>query len=71
MKMASSAHFSLCPVFWWFLVLLFDTEGGGDMVLENVRLSLNYTFLHSPHIEHGSSVKHIFIVDSHTRPAGV
>jgi hypothetical protein len=45
MKVASSAYFSLCPIFRWFVGLLLDPEGGGDMVLQNVRLSWNYTFL--------------------------
>jgi hypothetical protein len=33
MKVTGSAHFSLCPVFWWFYGVQFDPEGGGDMVL--------------------------------------
>jgi hypothetical protein len=83
-RVASSAHFILCSICsGFFLGLLFDPEDGGDMVLGNVRLPLNYTVLQpkrrtvslllqgKPHIQYGSCVCHIFIVDSHTGPTGV
>jgi hypothetical protein len=46
MKVASSAHFNLCPVSGgFFLGLLLDSEDGGDMVFRNIRLSWSYTVL--------------------------
>jgi hypothetical protein len=80
MKVTSSAHFSLCSVSGgFFLGLLFDSEYVGDMVLQNVRLPLNYTIFQprrhtvslllqgETRIQQGTTVYHIFIVASPVR----
>jgi hypothetical protein len=53
MKVASSAHFSVWPIFWWFLGILFDPEAVFELHFLN---NPEGTLFHSPHIEHGSSV---------------